>query len=230
MSMERTAPTRGISSGSYWPLVILVAAAQSLVLGYMVWDRVSLLTSGREVVLDVIPVDPRSLFRGDYVILNYKISRLGGDVLKTPVKRGDPIYVTLAKTDGGEWSAVAAAPLWPQQVGEGEIVLHGTVTRSWQPVRRDAGADASGSGASSPSSAPTADETTPASPPARATPVARVRYGLESYFVPEGAGLELEKKVADRKIQAAVSIDGKGRSALKALIVDGKRVHEQPWW
>ena len=32
--------------------------------------------SGTEVILATLPVDPRSLFQGDYVVLNYSISRL----------------------------------------------------------------------------------------------------------------------------------------------------------
>ena len=58
-----------------WLAIAAVAVGQALVLGWMIWDRTSLLANGREVVLDVVPVDPRSLFRGDYVILGYDISR-----------------------------------------------------------------------------------------------------------------------------------------------------------
>ena len=35
------------------------------ILGYMVQDRVSLLRTGREIVLPIKPVDPRDLFKGD---------------------------------------------------------------------------------------------------------------------------------------------------------------------
>ena len=58
-----------------WIAIAVVALGQAAVLGWMIWDRASLLANGREVVLEVIPVDPRSLFRGDYVILGYDISR-----------------------------------------------------------------------------------------------------------------------------------------------------------
>ena len=47
-----------------WIAVAVVALGQAAVLGWMIWDRTSLLSNGREVVLEVIPVDPRSLFRG----------------------------------------------------------------------------------------------------------------------------------------------------------------------
>ena len=52
-----------------------VALALTLALLWIVSGRVSLLSSGQEVVLQTVPVDPRDLLRGDYVILRYDISR-----------------------------------------------------------------------------------------------------------------------------------------------------------
>ena len=57
-------------------LLLAVAVLQSAVLGWMLWDRISLLRDGQAILLDVEPVDPRDLFRGDYVILSYPISRM----------------------------------------------------------------------------------------------------------------------------------------------------------
>lgn len=50
-------------------LVVELAVVAMLVLRYewRLWD-------GRPVVLQTIPVDPRDLFRGDYVILNYDLA------------------------------------------------------------------------------------------------------------------------------------------------------------
>ena len=50
--------------------VIALLIGQSLFLGAMVWDRVSLLRSVDVVTLRTAPVDQRDIFRGDYVILN----------------------------------------------------------------------------------------------------------------------------------------------------------------
>jgi len=47
----------------------ILALAQTGVLAAMVIDRVRLLTSGREITLPIVPVDPRDLFRGEYVRL-----------------------------------------------------------------------------------------------------------------------------------------------------------------
>ncbi|MEQ8611292.1 MAG: GDYXXLXY domain-containing protein, partial [Parvibaculum sp.] len=61
--------------------VLALLIGQSLFLAAMVWDRVSLLRSDTVVTLETAPVDPRDIFRGDYVILNYAISSLALDNL-----------------------------------------------------------------------------------------------------------------------------------------------------
>ena len=71
-----------------WLAIAVVAVGQAAVLGWMIWDRVSLLANGREVVLEVIPVDPRSLFRGDYVVFGYDISRFELPPGTEPPQRG----------------------------------------------------------------------------------------------------------------------------------------------
>ena len=41
------------------------------------------------------------------------------------------------------------------------------------------------------------------------------------------SGAEIEKQVGDRKIKAVVAVGADGLSAIKALEIDGKRVHEE---
>lgn len=56
--------------------VLLVAAAfQLLVLVGMIVQRLMPLVTGDVLLVRVEPVDPRDLFRGDYVILSYEFSR-----------------------------------------------------------------------------------------------------------------------------------------------------------
>ena len=52
-----------------------IALGQVFVVLGFVADREYDLRSGGEVVLQALPVDPRSLFQGDYAILTYEISR-----------------------------------------------------------------------------------------------------------------------------------------------------------
>ena len=57
---------------------------------------------------------------------------------------------------------------------------------------------------------------------------ALVTYGIESYFVPEGCGRELERLVRDKRIAAVLAVDPSGTVAIKGLSVDGRLVHEEP--
>lgn len=56
--------------------LIMIAFVQSAALAKIVYDRVALLQTGREVVLKIKPRDPRDPFKGYYSSLNYDISQL----------------------------------------------------------------------------------------------------------------------------------------------------------
>lgn len=51
------------------------------------------ITTGKEITLQTVPVDPYDMFRGDYVILRYDISEM--QVPEGAYKAGDTVYVTL---------------------------------------------------------------------------------------------------------------------------------------
>lgn len=202
MSETTTYSAATLDRPAVWPrsskLVALIAAAMTVVLGWMVWDRASLLRNGREIVLQVTPVDPRSLFRGDYVILGYPITRVpvpdnGGK----PIPGGAQVYVTLTPEADGSWKAVQASLKHPGKPKDNDVVLQGRTQQSWwQP----------------------------------STGTVALRYGIESFFVPEGAGRDLEKLVREKKIAARVAVDAKGRAALKGLMADGQPVYDVGVW
>lgn len=173
-----------------------VAIMQSAAIGWMIWDRVQLLKHGREIVLPIVPVDPRSLFRGDYVILSYPISAVPGAFVSDEMRRQKPrtAYVTLAKT-GEEWQAAGLSLARPQAAPD-QVVLKAKPRHGWWP------------------SGPNAQLS--------------MRYGIESYFVPEGKGRALEKLARDRKLSALVAVDAKGNAAIKGLMIDGKLQYEEP--
>jgi len=58
------------------PLLLIGAAAQIVVLAGMIGLHSLPLLRGKTVLLRVQPVDPRDIFRGDYVTLSYEFSRL----------------------------------------------------------------------------------------------------------------------------------------------------------
>lgn len=60
-----------------------------------------LMTTGTLVTLKTIPVDPRSIFRGDYVILTYEIGqKYAGPVPSTEQYYSMPVYAVLENKDG----------------------------------------------------------------------------------------------------------------------------------
>jgi uncharacterized membrane-anchored protein len=186
-----------LAQRNLWLGIAAVAAVQIAVLGWMIWERAHLLAYGQEIELEVVPVDPRSLFRGDYVDLSYPISRLELPKGEKPLQRGDAVYVTLRKAAGGKWELLRSSAAPPDETRPDEVVLKGRVTYAFV-------------------------ETT------ASVPTAMVAYGIESFFVPEGKGRELEQLVRDRKISVILAVDGGGNAGIKGLIVDGKRVYEEP--
>lgn len=91
---------------------LLVAGVLTAALGYMIESRASILRNGREVLLKTVPVDPRDLLRGDYVILSYDISRLQPELFKgdLPAQADEALlYVRLERQTDGFWSATEAS-------------------------------------------------------------------------------------------------------------------------
>lgn len=94
------------------PKVLLGAVAfQILVLAGMIAFKTTILFGGQTLLLRVQPVDPRDLFRGDYVILGYAFSVVPPDQvagLQAPRDelRGRTIYAVLEpEPDGVHWQA-----------------------------------------------------------------------------------------------------------------------------
>lgn len=185
----------------YWLLLAGVALLQTGYLIKMVADRQALLRSGREIVLQVHPVDPRDLFRGDYVILGYDISpanlsdEVNGATLN-PIKRGQPVYATLQADAAGLWNVKSLSPSYPADAAAGDVVMKGLVQHIW------------------PGAKPGEQQVA-------------IKYGIESYFVPEGTGRKLEDSVREKKIQAVIAVGSDGTAAIKGLVIDGER-HEDP--
>lgn len=187
-----------------WLAVLVVAGVQSAALGYMITDRAGLLRNGRQIVLDVKPVDPRSLFRGDYVILNYgALSRIDGALLKDLPDGTRTLYVTARKVQGAEgaqeWKPVSASVSYPAKVADGDVVLRGNVPKHFALRLSAMG------------SAP-------------------VDYGIESYFVPEGEGRRLEKLIGEGEMRVVAAVGGDGRAAIKGIEAQGVRVYEEEIW
>lgn len=191
------------------PLAARALAAIAVLCGLilaMVVERASVLRSGATVKLATEPVDPRDLFRGDYVVLNYGISSLNLTRLAASgeYERNSTLFVGLrADADG------VARPVRVARADEPRdpslIWLAGKVGyQTGCPARRD--------------------ETEPCAPGDK---VLRMTYGLESYFVPQGQGRTIETTEASR-VHILAAVTPGGRSAIKSLLIDGKPVYDEP--
>ena len=81
------------------------------------------LTEGLEITLQTVPVDPRSLFQGDYAILDYEIAEIPAPLDEEPA--GAEIYVLLSEC-GDVWCAMVYDVWEPDPA---EVYIRGTVNK-----------------------------------------------------------------------------------------------------
>jgi uncharacterized membrane-anchored protein len=184
------------------PRIALFAAAgliQVALIALMVGDRVRILQTGTEVLLRTQPVDPRDFLRGDYVTLGYDISSVAaGDLEGTPYRRF--LYVKIAPDVDGFYKAVSAHAE-PVAVSGSEVLIRGNVDRY--------------------SACATGEQRIFCG-------TIRLRYGIESYFVPEGDGKAIEEARNQSKVAIVAAVMPSGRAAIKRLTIDGKTVYDEP--
>jgi uncharacterized membrane-anchored protein len=105
---------------------ILIVLFQVLILvGWTGYNEISLAT-GKEVVLQTVPVDPMDIFRGEYVQLRYTISTLSNIPGITTAKNGEKVYVRLEQ-DGEVWKAAEVGhshDSWDEYIA-GQVVSTG---------------------------------------------------------------------------------------------------------
>lgn len=110
-----------IAQGVFWmkqrePVVLAIAVAfQFIVLVSMIVLHAAPLLYGEKVIVKVVPVDPRDLFRGDYVILSYDFSTfppdgidglLSGSYEEMRRHQGRTVYAVLTPASDGSYSKV----------------------------------------------------------------------------------------------------------------------------
>ena len=158
-------------------LFALAGLVQIALIALMVIDRVGILREGTEVLLLTRPVDPRDFLRGDYVRLAYEMSAMDAGALKgkTSAGKGSTVFVKLAPKADGFYAAVSIHQDAVDVAG-GEVLIRGHVSNG----------TACGSDRRS-----YCDRL-------------QINYGLESFFVPEGEGREIESA----RNQGKVAVEG----------------------
>ena len=190
------------------PLLLRYILAALVLCGLIlatVVQRAGILRSGQEVRLEIVPIDPRDLFRGDYVVLNYQIGTVNvpSDVT-THFTRGQQVFVTLRPDENNTARAVAVSAERPAVTGT-DIVISGFVTAPSTCMLNETGARDCKLG----------------------TRAAGLRYGLESYFVPQGEGRKIEQ-TARGSLEVVAAVAPSGQAAIKRLLIDGQPVYDEP--
>lgn len=115
----------------------LTISLQMMILATEYLSSVWPLWFGTPVTLKTAPIDPRSLFRGNYVRLNYDISTIDKALTKERFKRGEVGYVTLKKKQ----DYYIATGLYHEKPSSG-MCIRGRVNRDGSRYRMKYGIEA----------------------------------------------------------------------------------------
>ena len=196
--------------------LLLVLVVQAGAVMWMVWDRSQILAHGAEIRLATQPVDPRDLFRGHYVRLNYDISRIGLPLVggDDTFERNDPVHVVLEKGSEETWQAVSVHHERPDAAPP-RVVLSGRVEYAYDNF---------------PLPVPPARGEEPLERPSCPAPCPgiSVRYGIENYFVAKNKARALENTQRTGTVDILVAVAPDGDSAIKGVIVNGDLAYEEP--
>jgi uncharacterized membrane-anchored protein len=107
--MNKAWITRGLVAAIVFQIAILASVYLNSI--YPVWV-------GQEIRMKAKPVDPRSLFRGNYARMTYDISRIQQEKLhdkdKPRLRTGEIVYVKLKKGEDGLYVANGASLSRPE--------------------------------------------------------------------------------------------------------------------
>lgn len=114
-------------------VIILAILAQAAALGWVVAERETVYRSGAVVYLRTAPVDPRDVFRGDYVQLSYDINRIPLTMAEAALveqkdREAIRVYASLS-VDARGMATVSALHAQPPVEG---LYLRGYTSRDWQ--------------------------------------------------------------------------------------------------
>ena len=115
-------------------IIIAIAVLQGLVLAYMAGEREWVLRTGRIIYLRSAPRDPRDVMRGDYVRVNYEISRVPRELClsnlaltNVTVPPDTKVYALLKTNETGVAELVSLSSARPS----GGLFIRGRTEGSW---------------------------------------------------------------------------------------------------
>lgn len=188
-----------IAAKPFAAVALFIAIVQTAILGYMIEGRASILRSGTEVLLKTAPVDPRDLLRGDYVILTYDISTISTtSVTGTRPDTGEVARLHVRLKPGADGFWIVADASFDPLPEEADSVVLLS-----QPVTIY---DWEWSNAGN----------------------LTVSYGIERFYVPEGEGRPIEDGRNQGRVSVAARVSEDGQAQIRALMLDGEPLYEEP--
>lgn len=159
--------------------ILLAVFLQIGVVAAMALSREWIIAYGASYTLQTAPVDPRDIFRGDYVRLDYLFSsvapaKLEPAIIAQGLRKGQKVYLALEQDINGIHHGGRLYRQPPQE----QPWLAGRVRYDW-PYRGYADRPAS------------------ARQKVTLSPVA-VKYGIEQYYLEQGSGLAIEERRGGR--------------------------------
>ena len=183
---------------------LLAGAICLAILGGMLVGHAWPLWTGRTVILPVRPIDPRDLFRGEFVRLDTPLTSI---VVARPGSASPPADVTALPPVGS----------WPDEDVLGRVV--------YVQLAPPTGAG-SEFRAVSISMEPQRDALNLRGRVTSAAHVhadhVRIAYGLDAFYMQEGTARAVEDQMrAGRPVQMEIAVASSGRARIRNLIVDG---------
>ena len=184
-------------------IFLLIIVIQILsILGFSFSQEI-ILRTGQEVILETNPVDPRDVFRGEYINLRYEISTLSSKQCcfelfeqdqREEVDYGETIYVYLEPIEE-RWIATKASTTQKDKSNPVDVIIKGRISSIESHC---------------PETIP--DETCKEKEYS-------IEYGIESYFVPEGQGQTIEQS---QNLKVIARVNSRGIAKISNLIVNGE--------
>ncbi|WP_191561946.1 GDYXXLXY domain-containing protein [Metabacillus idriensis] len=150
-----------IFSNKTWSMIACILVLQLAFTGFQSYSNEKAINEGKEIILQLEPVDPRSMLQGDYVQLRYEAGRYQP---KEAVKTGTVFTLKVKKDDKGVYRST------------GEVFAGGISETGKKPETDEAYLTGKYNGYDS------------------------LIFGIESFFVEEGTGFELERHAKYAKV------------------------------
>lgn len=106
----------------------IAVLVQLLLLTGMGAVRAFTITTGREIVINTMPVDPWDMFRGDYVRLGYQMNRPEGVY---DLKEGKEVWAVMEKSPNEQTWHLVRTSLSKPGLTNNQVAMRGSVQEPW---------------------------------------------------------------------------------------------------